>query len=538
MYITNGMIVKFGKTEGCPCCLGVPGLAHNEHSRARIQKLIIEEGDAFRLADPGQAPTPPTPTEEIVKRQRTEEGEGTAVTPVPLDPSVGNTASANEVQPMEIGAVLGQICALMEAPAIDLTQDPRVSKKLWQSFPLDKLQAGREKEIGSLTSFDAFEEIDEYDGVIYDMIWIEEWRGDDVRSRACVRQYNSGEQRDDTFAATPETSYTRFVLSEAASDKDHAVIISDVSVAFMHARLDGKEEIVVKPPPGVVTSKYWRLKAAVNGTRRASQLWQEHSAGKLIERGWTRNDVNPCVFHHPDLDVNLDQHGDAFFGEGHRESVLEVKRMLEDSFLVKKTDIISLHPEDAKEGHFLKRHICVDEDGWHLELDERYSKDLVSRLGLEEAKTVATPGSKESKKQSRGKHLGIKGLREYRCGAGVGQYMAEHRADAAFATKQLMRDASAPDEASWNNLKRLARYIKGRPRCIIDFPWSVGNPASKKKIVLDTYGDSDWADDSSASQDRKSTSGGMMFSKGHLLKHWSSTQATQSLSSVEQKRKA
>lgn len=113
--------------------------------------------------------------------------------------------------------------------------------------------------------------------------------------------------------------------------------------------------------------------------------------------------------------------------------------------------------------------------------------------------------------------------------------MAEHRADAAFATKQLMRDASGPDEASWNNLKRLGRYVKGRPRCIIDFPWSVGDPASKKKIVLDTYGDSDWADEN---HDRKSTSGGMMFSKGHLLRHWSSTQATQSLSSAEAETKA
>jgi hypothetical protein len=113
--------------------------------------------------------------------------------------------------------------------------------------------------------------------------------------------------------------------------------------------------------------------------------------------------------------------------------------------------------------------------------------------------------------------------------------MAEHRADAAFATKQLMRDAAGPDEASWNNLKRLTRYIKGRPRCIIDFPWSVGTSASRKTIVLDTYGDSDWADEN---HDRKSTSGGMMFSKGHLLRHWSSTQATQSLSSAEAETKA
>ena len=107
------------------------------------------------------------------------------------------------------------------------------------------------------------------------MTWVDEWRGDLVRSRARVRQYKE-EERDTFFAATPETSFACCVLTEAARDKGWAVLIADVSVAFTHARLE--EEIVAKPPPGVVTSKYRRLKAAVKGVQRASQLWQERSA--------------------------------------------------------------------------------------------------------------------------------------------------------------------------------------------------------------------------------------------------------------------
>ena len=49
------------------------------------------------------------------------------------------------------------------------------------------------------------------------------------------------------------------------------------------------------------------------------------------------------------------------------------------------------------------------------------------------------------------------------------------------------------------------------------------------------YGDSDWAD---VNHDRKSTSGGMAPSSGRLLRHWSSAQATQSLSSSEAEAKA
>ena len=47
--------------------------------------------------------------------------------------------------------------------------------------------------------------------------------------------------------------------------------------------------------------------------------------------------------------------------------------------------------------------------------------------------------------------------------------------------------------------------------------------------------DSDWADDK---KERKSTSGGMIFLRGHLIKHWSCTQPTQSLSSGEAETKA
>ena len=122
--------------------------------------------------------------------------------------------------------------------------------------------------------------------------------GEEMKSEA-AHASNDSQKRDDVFAATPETSFARFIISNAATDEDAAVLISDISVAFMHARMD--EELVVTPPPGIVTSKFWRIKAAVNGAQRASQLWQEHSASKLMEKDWIRNDVNPCIFWHKEL---------------------------------------------------------------------------------------------------------------------------------------------------------------------------------------------------------------------------------------------
>lgn len=85
-----------------------------------------------------------------------------------------------------------------------------------------------------------------------------------------MRQYNDGE-RSDVFAATPDIEFIRWLLSVAASDMDLVVVIIDISVAFMHAR--SNEEIVVKVPKDIASKfGHWLLKAAINGTRRASQL--------------------------------------------------------------------------------------------------------------------------------------------------------------------------------------------------------------------------------------------------------------------------
>ena len=91
----------------------------------------------------------------------------------------------------------------------------------------------------------------------------------------CASVSRPRDSRDDLFAGTPDTFFIKYLLAKAASCKDFGILVIDISVAFMHARTD--EEIYVKVPSGIKSSKYWRLKAAVNGTRKASKHWQEYS---------------------------------------------------------------------------------------------------------------------------------------------------------------------------------------------------------------------------------------------------------------------
>ena len=126
------------------------------------------------------------------------------------------------------------------------------------------------------------------------MVWVDEWRGDRVRSRLCVLPFRAKGLRDDVSAGTPDTFFIKYLLAKAASRKDFGVLVVDIRAAFMHARTD--EEIYVKVPSGIKSSRFWRLKAAVNGTRKASKRWQEFSCDKLLTNMlFQQNDTNPCI---------------------------------------------------------------------------------------------------------------------------------------------------------------------------------------------------------------------------------------------------
>ena len=126
-----------------------------------------------------------------------------------------------------------------------------------------------------------------------------------------MRQFKAEGLRDDLFAGTPNTSFIKYLLAKAASCKDFGSLVVDISVAFKHARTD--EEIYVKVPSGIKSSRFWRLKEAVNGTRTASKHWQEFSCDKLVTNTlFQQNDINPCIYKRLSDDLDLERHGDDF----------------------------------------------------------------------------------------------------------------------------------------------------------------------------------------------------------------------------------
>ena len=63
-------------------------------------------------------------------------------------------------------------------------------------------------------------------------VWVDEWRGDRVRSRLWVRQFKAEGLREDLSAGTPDTFF-KFLLTETASCMDFGLLFVDISVAFL-----------------------------------------------------------------------------------------------------------------------------------------------------------------------------------------------------------------------------------------------------------------------------------------------------------------
>ena len=94
---------------------------------------------------------------------------------------------------------------------------------------------------------------------------------------------------------------------------------------------------------------------------------------------------------------------------------------------------------------------------------------------------------------------------------------------------------SRPTATSWELLKRIGRYLKGRPRLVWKYAWQ-----SQQEVLdahtgtppdgLEAHSDANWA---GCRRTRKSTSGGTVALGTHLIKAYSKTQAVIAKSSGE-----
>ena len=118
----------------------------------------------------------------------------------------------------------------------------------------------------------------------------------------------------------------------------------------------------------------------------------------------------------------------------------------------------------------------------------------------------------------------------YRSCVGSAIFLADDRNEIKFATKKLSQKMAKPTKGAWARLKRLGRFLKGRPHLARRVQLLDKNPK-----FLDCHCDTDWAGEEDDLEElRKSTDGGQISVGGAVVHAWSSTQpGLPSLSSAE-----
>ena len=183
--------------------------------------------------------------------------------------------------------------------------------------------------------------------------------------------------------------------------------------------------------------------------------------------------------------------------------------------------------EDVKQLKVLNRIVTWDNTTRiNYEADPRHVEIILKQLQLTEAKPVSTPGTKDEDRTSEHCEMPLtdKGTTGYRATVARCNYQSPDRPDISFAVKGLSRAMGKPTKGDLQRFKRIGRYLKGKPRLVMQYKWQ------PKQSTVTTYSDADWA---GCRVTRKSAIGGCIRIGSHCVKGWSKTQTLVALSSGE-----
>ena len=209
-----------------------------------------------------------------------------------------------------------------------------------------------------------------------------------------------------------------------------------------------------------------------------------------------------------------------------------MEAVLAERYDFKKLGRLGPDAKDDREVCFLNRLVrytgTAEEPAMEIEADPKHSKSIVEVLGLVGAKAVPTPAVKltaeEAAEQLIATAVSPTEQTKFRSVVMRAAYMAQDRPDLAEAVKTLARRMVAPTAGDMTRLKRLGRYVLGRPRATLEF-----RPQELPQELLVEV-DSDFAGDLIT---RRSTTGMACLFGSHVIKTQSVLQSTVSLSSGE-----
>jgi hypothetical protein len=209
----------------------------------------------------------------------------------------------------------------------------------------------------------------------------------------------------------------------------------------------------------------------------------------------------------------VDIHMDDFHGTGRRSEVTLFLSEIREEFKLKASDCIIVGAYTH-----LKRTRLKLETGVFVGPNQRYAVDVISALGLDKARAVATPSLDEQEQES-SPLLHGKTITVFRSCVGSLIYLSSDRIDIQKDVGLLAGRLAKPTEFDYRRLVRLGRYLVGRKTYGVWMPKPVS--VHLGTILLDGISDTDWAGDKT----RRSVACGVITADGCRLAAYSRRQA-------------
>ncbi|GKC67069.1 putative ribonuclease H-like domain-containing protein, partial [Tanacetum coccineum] len=301
-------------------------------------------------------------------------------------------------------------------------------------------------------------------------------RGVVVRNKARLvaqrHRQEEGIDSDEVFAPVARIEAIRIFLA-FASYMGFIVYQMDVKSAFLYGKID--EKVYVSQPPRFVDSKYpkkvYKVVKALYGLHQAPRVWYATLSTFLLKNRYRRGTIDKTLFIKKD-----------------KNNIMLMSSMGELTF-------------------FLGLQVKQKEDGIFISQD-KYVAEILKKFDFVSVKTASTP-IKTQKALVNDEEASDVDVHLYRSMIGSLMYLTASRPDIMFAVCACSRFQVTPKTSHLNAVKRIFRYLKGKPKLGLWYP-------RVSSFDLEAYSDSDYA---GANLDRKSTTGGCQF-LGRRLISW------------------
>ena len=365
--------------------------------------------------------------------------------------------------------------------------------------------------------------------------WIDRNKGDSTkknyRSRLVVREVKKkhgslpGHQ---LFSNMPPLEAVKLLCSMlATSGSNEQLALYDISRAHFYGK--AQRTVYVTLPQGDEEEGMCALlQRTMYGTQDASHVWQSDYSELLKKHNFECGKAWTSVFWHKEKNIKLLVHGDDFLVLSDKAGQEYMQKVLQERYEFRCDGLIG--KGGGSHLTVLNRIVTYDHETGKVtyEADPRHAEMIIRQLNLENAKSVVTPSEKKKSSEV----LASVGLPPvtaeqttlYRSLVMRAQFLAQDRADIAETVKSLTRKMKAPNDADVKDLKRLGRYLVGKPRVVCTY-----EPQRTPKVIK-VYTDSDHA---GCLLTRKSTTGFVVMMGQHCIKHGSNLQSTIALSSGE-----